>query len=294
MPVSGVAIAVELDDHLRAEDRVPDLQRAVGVLELCGLEPRPHVAPARRQVREHSRRRPPFGLSSQRGRDRVQPARRRVGRRRAELDGIVALQEPGVGAAVEELGMAQHPHEQVAVGGDAVHLRGRERFRQPPRRVGARGPPRDDLGEHRVVERADDRAVLEAGVDAHAVGERDAQPVDRTARGQEARGDVLCVQPRFDRVAVDGGDDRVVGERLTLRDEQLHAHEVEAGDHLGDGVLHLQARVHLEEEELALLVHHELDRACAHVPECLRRRDGRVAERVTTRRSRPRVTAPPR
>ena len=245
-------------------------------------------------MREHARRRPPLGLARQRGRDRVHAARGFVGRRCAQLDGIVALQEPGVGAAVEELGMAQHANQEVAVGGDTVHLRGRQGFRQPPRRVGARRAPRDHLGEHRVVERAHDRAVLEAGVDAHAVGERDPQPVDGPARGQEARSDVLRVQPCFDRVAVDGGDDRVVGERLALRDQQLHAHEVEAGDHLGDRVLDLQARVHLEEEELALLVHHELDGARTDVPERLRGGDRRVAERVAARRCRPRVTAPPR
>ncbi len=44
------------------------------------------------------------------------------------------------------------------------------------------------------------------------------------------------------------------------------ADEVEPGDHLGDGVLDLHARVHLEEVELALLVHQELERPERRVP----------------------------
>ena len=52
------------------------------------------------------------------------------------------------------------------------------------------------------------------------------------------------------------------------RDEQLRAHQIEAGDGLGHRMLDLQARVHLEEVELrlvALALEQELDRAGVHV-----------------------------
>ena len=39
-------------------------------------------------------------------------------------------------------------------------------------------------------------------------------------------------------------------QRVALRDQDLRAHEVDAGDHLGDRVLDLDARVHLDEEPL--------------------------------------------
>jgi hypothetical protein len=39
-------------------------------------------------------------------------------------------------------------------------------------------------------------------------------------------------------------------EGVALRDEDLGADEIEAGDDLGDGVLDLDARVHLDEEPL--------------------------------------------
>ena len=49
---------------------------------------------------------------------------------------------------------------------------------------------------------------------------------------------------------------------VAVRDEDLAAHQVDAGDHLGDGVLDLDARVHLDEEELAAIdVDQELDGA---------------------------------
>ena len=40
-------------------------------------------------------------------------------------------------------------------------------------------------------------------------------------------------------------------QRLAGRDEQLRAHEIEAGDRFGDRMLDLQPRVHLEEVERA-------------------------------------------
>ena len=61
---------------------------------------------------------------------------------------------------------------------------------------------------------------------------------------------------------------------VLLRDRQrrpggdldLLVDEVDAGDHLGDGMLDLDARVHLDEIELAVLVE-ELDRADADIAE---------------------------
>ena len=48
------------------------------------------------------------------------------------------------------------------------------------------------------------------------------------------------------------------------RDPDLLDDEIEPGDHLGDGVLDLEAGVHLDEVELAVLIE-ELDRADAAI-----------------------------
>jgi hypothetical protein len=55
------------------------------------------------------------------------------------------------------------------------------------------------------------------------------------------------------------------GEELPRRNAQLPLDEVDARDHLGHRVLHLEAGVHLHEVELGVRVvrvEHELDGAC--------------------------------
>ena len=65
-------------------------------------------------------------------------------------------------------------------------------------------------------------------------------------------------------------------------DAQLLAHQIDARDHLGDTVLHLDARVHLHEVEvLARPVEQELDRARALVAHGLRRAHGGLTHRLT-------------
>ena len=49
--------------------------------------------------------------------------------------------------------------------------------------------------------------------------------------------------------------DRRLVQLVALRDQNLAAHEVDAGHHLGDGVLHLDARIHFDEVELAAYRH---------------------------------------
>ena len=66
-----------------------------------------------------------------------------------------------------------------------------------------------------------------------------------------------------------------VGEGLARRDAHLRLHEVDVGDLLGDGVLDLDARVHLDEDVLSPLarVEQELDRAGVDVADRLGERD---------------------
>ena len=66
-----------------------------------------------------------------------------------------------------------------------------------------------------------------------------------------------------------------LGERQLLagRDLELPGHEILAGDRLGDGMLDLQARVHLEEIERAVAGQQELDRAGAAIADGLGGRD---------------------
>ena len=74
------------------------------------------------------------------------------------------------------------------------------------------------------------------------------------------------------------GDGVVVVERAALGEAELLAHEVDAGDLLGDRVLDLQARVDLEERDRAVLADEELAGAGADVADLLEDRLRRLVE----------------
>ena len=75
---------------------------------------------------------------------------------------------------------------------------------------------------------------------------------------------IFGIDPRLDGVAVQL--DLVLLQRQLFAegDAQLPFDEIEAGDQLGDGMLDLQARVHLDEEHV-LAVGHEFDGAGADI-----------------------------
>ncbi len=58
---------------------------------------------------------------------------------------------------------------------------------------------------------------------------------------------------------------------LARGDQDLALHQVDAGDHFGHRMLHLDAGVHLDEVQLARRVHQELDRAGVGVAHGLQR-----------------------
>ena len=148
---------------------------------------------------------------------------------------------------------------------DALDGRLFDRAQHAPSRAFAIGRPHDELGDEVVVVLGDRVARDVPGVEAHARTRRLIKARDGAGRRNELTvGGIFGVDAHFDRVTVVG--DVVLGEveRLAGGDAQLPLDEVEPGHELGDGVLDLETRVHLEEEELAVLVE-ELDGAGVHV-----------------------------
>ena len=85
-----------------------------------------------------------------------------------------------------------------------------------------------------------------------------------------------------------GHAERFLVEPMSLRDEDLRAHEVDAGDFLGHRVLDLDAWVHLDEEPLPVSrIEKELDRAGVRESDSLAMRDRGVAKSWLTRGSSP-------
>jgi hypothetical protein len=120
----------------------------------------------------------------------------------------------------------------------------------------------DQLGDHRVVVHRDLAALVDAGVHAHAVSSGGgAYFTEAPGRRQEVAERILRVDAALHRPAV--------ARDLRLRERQLlagrHADhqldQVQPGDALGDRVLDLQPRVHLEEVEALVAADDELDRA---------------------------------
>ena len=170
--------------------------------------------------------------------------------------------------------MAQDVDEQVPVGPHAVDAGAGQRVGQHARGLPSRRRVGDDLGQHRVVEHRHLRPVDDAGVDAHSeaverpelrCGVGYVEAVHRAGLRLPALGRVFGVQPGLDRVAARRR--RLGVEVAAVGDVQLQPDEVEAGGRLGDRMLDLQSGVHLEEEEVAVVVGQELDGACAGVPD---------------------------
>ena len=132
-----------------------------------------------------------------------------------------------------------------------------------------------ELDEHRVEVGADLGADEDgAAVEAHAAAAGRAVDGDGAGVRAEAVGRVLGRDAALHREAL--GADVVLAqshrrERVARGDLHLHDDEVDVGDLLGDGVLDLDARVHLDEDVAAVLAEEELDGAGVDVADRARR-----------------------
>ena len=166
-------------------------------------------------------------------------------------------------------------------GGDAFD----DHLVECPNRAGDRRwavtTPDDQLADEVVVVLADLVARLVPRVEPHAESVGRLEHIDRPRGWQElASGRVLGVDPNLDAVTATLGGDLVLRHRQTLArgDANLPFDQVDAGDHLGDRMLDLQSGVHLQEEELAVLID-ELNGACVEVADSFGSLDRRVAHR---------------
>jgi hypothetical protein len=104
---------------------------------------------------------------------------------------------------------------------------------------------------------------------------------DGAGRGLEGER-VLRIDPAFDGVAGDHHVFLLELDRAAGRNADLFAHDVDAGDRFGHRMLDLQARVHLDEIEAAIL-EEELDRAGAQIAEFGERVGDDLADGVALR-----------
>src|SRR5262249_4300693 len=98
------------------------------------------------------------------------------------------------------------------------------------------------------------------GVEAHARPAWRVPAHDCTGRRPEVRRRVLGVDAALDGHAALGNVLLLEAQRLAGRDADLLADQVNARYQLRDGVLYLDARIHLDEVEAVVGVHEELAR----------------------------------
>src|SRR5436190_12159749 len=239
--------------------------------------PELHLSPIPERVphRRHRRRgRPLFALARNRGEHRGH-RRHDVGRGAAQRL-LVLDDEARRHAAVAE-SLVRHDAPQP---GDVRRQAEDREIAQGAVEAGDAGIARlrvaDELRQHRIERHADLASLPHAGVDAHARPGRLGVEADRPALRQKAVVGILGIDADLDRVAALAQLLLPPRQRLPAGDVDLRAHEVDADDLLGDGVLDLQARVHLEEVEVVFRRDDELARAGVAIVDAPRRRHRRL------------------
>jgi hypothetical protein len=186
--------------------------------------------------------------------------------------------EIGFGKRTRVDDTAQEGHIGVQAGDVGVA----QRRVQPRQRLRAVLAAHDQLGDHRVVVRADLVALAHAGIDAHRAALEahmlgPARHMQGAGGGQEIGVRILGADARLDRMAVHRDLLLRQRQRLARGHAQLPLDQILAGDRLGHRVLHLQPRVHLHEVKAPILFSNELDRPRTHVADRLGRRHGGFA-----------------
>ena len=111
----------------------------------------------------------------------------------------------------------------------------------------------DELGDQAVVLRWHRIALIERAIDTHAQAARRVIAGDQAGRGGKAVG-VFRIDAAFDGMALQLDVALPVAQRGSGGDADLLAHDVDSAHRLGNRMLDLEARVHLDEEEFAVLM----------------------------------------
>jgi len=194
-----------------------------------------------------------------------------------EITGVDLVQAQLRIASGAEVGVVEHRLQERDVRRHPTDAELGDRPPRPVHRGGKVPAPAGQFDQHRIEVWADLRAQVGAAVEADTGPARAAVGGDPAGVGPETVGRVLGGDPALQRRAV--RHDVVLAQAqirqgLPGGDPQLRRDQVDVGDLLGDGVLHLDSRVHLDEHVVAALVEQELHRARAAVADVPGERDG--------------------
>ena len=180
----------------------------------------------------------------------------------------VVLDEGRVDPPGQEVGIVQDCLQERDVGRHTTYT---ELCDRPPGAGRCGGEVASSAGEfdqHRVEMRTDLRSESDTAVQSDAGAARCAIGRDPAGVGAEPVGGILGCDSALHGGAADLDGvlrQAQVGQQLTRRDTQLRRNQIDIGDLLGDGVLHLDTRVHLDEDVIAVWVQEELHGTCTGV-----------------------------
>ena len=206
----------------------------------------------------------------------VQDLRAAVGRRARGHQPRPLVDERGVDPPGAEVRIRHHRKQKRDVRRHAADAELGERAAGPSHRGGEVASAAGQLDQHRVEVRADLRPQVRRAVQPNAGTTGRAVAGDATGVGAESVGRVLGGDPALQRSATHLHRillQAKVFERLAVGDTHLTADQVDVGDLLGDSVLDLDARVHLDEDVVTALVEQELDGARVGVVDLSGERD---------------------
>src|SRR5699024_10748601 len=131
-------------------------------------------------------------------------------------------------------------------------------------------PPANELANHRVIERWDREVRLHVSIQPDSESAGSMEPGDRPRSRCEDVVRVFRVDPALYRVPLQLDVILSQLQLLATSDLQLKLNEINPRDHFGNGMLHLDPGVHLDEIILALdVIEHELDCPRVLVPHFL-------------------------
>ena len=157
------------------------------------------------------------------------------------------------GSTLDETRIRHQFTVQGNVGLDALDHHFRERDTHAGNRLLAVRPVGDHLADHRIIVRGHEIARVRVRVDAYARAARGVPRRDPSRGGREAKG-ILGVDPALHGMTLQNHILLSQAQLLAGGNPDLFLHQVDPGDHLCDRMFHLDARVHLDEVELAVLV----------------------------------------
>src|SRR5665213_1130154 len=164
-----------------------------------------------------------------------------------------AFEIMNVEAATLEGRVRQDLLMQGGVGLDALDHQFSERIAHPRDGGIARIAVRDELADHGVIVRRYAVAGVHVAVDANAGAAGADQALASARRGHEGAR-ILGIDAAFDGVAAELHVGLAEGQLLAGGDRELCLDQIDARDQLGHRMFDLDARVHLDEIELAVLV----------------------------------------